>query len=138
MRDATPLSYAVFEAPLSIIDLFFQYGGSTEHGQLLHFASMRPDGVGILEYLKIKNGSIMDRVNSFLDEGYPEFEMNYRFGLCTPVQYAARAGSLGSVKFLVEQGGKPWRLDPYKRTALGYAVYHQHKPVKEYLSTLRN
>ena len=80
----------------------------------------------------------MDRVNSLLDEGYPEFKMNYRSGLCTPLQYAARAGSLGSVKFLFEQGGDPWQLDTYRRTALGYAIYHQHEPVKEYLSTLRN
>ena len=104
---------------------------------MLHFASMRRDGVKILQYLISKDTRIMDRVNSLLDEGYPEFVMNYRFGLCTPVQYAARAGSLENVKLLIEHGGDPWRLDPYQRNALDYAVYHQHKPVAEYLRNLR-
>lgn len=104
---------------------------------MLHFASMRRDGVKILQYLISKDTRIMDRVNSLLDEGYPEFVLNYRFGLCTPVQYAARAGSLENVKLLIEHGGDPWRLDPYQRNALDYAVYHQHKPVEEYLSDLR-
>ncbi|KAE8151985.1 ankyrin [Aspergillus avenaceus] len=140
LRDATPLSYAIFEAPFMIIELFFQYGGSTECGQLLHYASMRydPDGLRILKHLYNKDPCIMDRANDYLDEGYEEFAMNYRFGLCTPIQYAARAGSLESVRFLVEQGGDPWRLDPYRRTALSYAVRHQHEPIKHYLTHLKN
>ncbi|KAF9884016.1 hypothetical protein FE257_002404 [Aspergillus nanangensis] len=98
LRDATPLSYAIFEASFAISELFFKYGASTEHGQLLHFASMRHglDAQNILEYLCNKDPRAIIRINQFLDEGYPEYTMNYRFGLCTPVQYAARAGSLES------------------------------------------
>ncbi|KAH8422459.1 ankyrin repeat domain-containing protein [Aspergillus melleus] len=140
LRDATPLSYAIFEAPFEIIELLFQYGGSTEHGQLLHFASMRrdPNGLNILKYLYNKDPSLMERVNCLLDEGAIEYTMNFRFGLCTPVQYAARAGSLESVRFLVERGGDPWRLDPYRRTALSYAVRYKHEPVENYLKDLEN
>lgn len=81
MRDATVLSYAIVEASFGTLELLFTYGGSTEHGQLLHYASMRRDsnGATILQYLYSKNPRIMDRVNHFLDEGYPEFAMNYRF-----------------------------------------------------------
>ncbi|KAI9036324.1 ankyrin [Aspergillus affinis] len=140
LRDATPLSYAISEASFTIIKLFFQYGGSTEHGQLLHFASMRrdSDALNILKYLSNRSPHVLDRINHFLDEGYPEYRMNYRFGLCTPVQYAARAGSLESVKYLVENGGDPWRLDPYRRNALSYAVHYHHEPVKDYLSDLKS
>ena len=133
------MSYAVFEAPFTIIELLFQYGGSAEYGQLLHYASMRYDldGPHILKYLYNKNPRVMDRANDYLDEGYEEFPMNYRLGLCTPIQYAARAGSLESVRFLVMQGGDPWRLDPYRRTALSYAVLYQHEPIKHYLNNLK-
>ncbi|GES63168.1 hypothetical protein ATEIFO6365_0014021600 [Aspergillus terreus] len=127
MRDATVPSYAIFEASFETIELFFAYRESTEHGQLLHYASMRrdSDGATILQYLYNKNPRIMERVNNVLDEGYPKFATNYRFRLCTPPQYAARAGSLDSVKFLVEHGGDRWRLDLYGRTALSYAVHNR-------------
>ncbi|PLB47556.1 ankyrin [Aspergillus steynii IBT 23096] len=140
LRDATPLSYAIFKAPFEIIELFFQYGGSTEHGQLLHYASMRLDanGLEIPKYLLSKSRRVMDSVNRLLDEGYLEYTMDFRFGLCTPVQYAARAGSLASVRFLVEHGADPWRLDPYKRTALSYAVRYHHEPIEYYLKDLQN
>ncbi|KAL5363274.1 ankyrin [Aspergillus floccosus] len=102
MRDATVLSYAISEASFEMIELFFEYGGLTEHGQLLHYASMRrnSDGLNILQHLYNKSPCIMNRVNSFLDEGHVEFETKYRFGLCTPVHYAARAGSLDSCEVL--------------------------------------
>lgn len=110
LRDATPLSYAVGEAPLMVIELLFEYGGSTESGQPPHPASMRKDSdsLTVLKYLCNKSPRVLDRINSLLDEERPEFAMNHRFGLCTPIQYAAQAGSLEAVKFLVEQGGDPW------------------------------
>jgi ankyrin repeat protein len=64
------------------------------------------------------------------------FNQNCRFGACTPIQYAAYAGALESVKFLKDQGANPWRLDMYGRTALSYAIQSQHGEVAQYLRTL--
>ncbi|EEA23832.1 hypothetical protein TMatcc_006904 [Talaromyces marneffei ATCC 18224] len=139
MRDATPLSYAMYDASMDIIDRLFMHGGSTQQGQLLHYASMRKDenGIQVLRYLQERDPQmIRSRVNLLLDEGYPEFAQNCRFGACTPIQYAACAGALESVKFLVDQGANPWRMDMYKRTALSYAIHGGHEDVQQYLRTL--
>lgn len=43
------------------------------------------------------------RINKFLDEDYPEFVMNERAGLGTPLHFAALSGSLEMAKFLIEK-----------------------------------
>lgn len=76
-------------------------------------------------------------INKLLDEDSPhDFAMNYRAGLGTPLHFAALTGSLECVKFLVEKGGNPWILDPYRRTALSLAIYAKHRPVVLYLEDL--
>ncbi|PWY83897.1 putative ankyrin repeat-containing protein [Aspergillus sclerotioniger CBS 115572] len=139
IRDCTPLSYAVAQAPFEAIDMLFTYGGSVDQGQLLHYTAMRglPDSVEVLEYIYNKDSDTQGtKINKLLDQDTPEaFAMNYRVGLGTPLHYAALAGSLGSVRYLLEKGGDPWVLDPYRRTALGLAIYANHEHVAQFLTT---
>lgn len=74
------------EAPFETNDFLFQ------HGQLLHYASLReePDSLQVLEYIYNKNPAINAlNVNKLL--------------------FTAVVGSLDCVRFLVEMvGGDPW------------------------------
>ncbi|GAD99606.1 conserved hypothetical protein [Paecilomyces variotii No. 5] len=98
MRDCTPLSYAVVDAPFGTIQLLFKYGGSADRGQLLHYAAMREcaDNLEVLKFIYDKNPDTNAiRINKLLDEDCPEdFAMNFRAGLGTPLHYAALVGSL--------------------------------------------
>ncbi|KAE8145094.1 ankyrin repeat-containing domain protein [Aspergillus avenaceus] len=142
IRDCTPLSYAVLEGPFEAIEILLRSGGSATQGQLLHYAAMRKsmDCLRVLEFIYSQiPGADASSINKLLDEDSPtDFAMNYRAGLGTPLHYAALAGSLDSVKFLVEKGGDPWLLDPYRRTALSWAVYNKQKEVVQFLESLRD
>ena len=142
IRDFTPLSHAVLEGTLETIEILFRNGGSAAHGQLLHYAAMREgtDSLTVLEYIYNQDPEANAlNVNKLLDQDSPtDFAMNYRAGLGTPLHYAALAGSLDSVKFLVEKGGDPWILDPYRRTALSLAIYNNQEHVAQFLRGLMN
>ncbi|QSS54004.1 ankyrin repeat protein [Histoplasma capsulatum var. duboisii H88] len=122
--------------------ILLENGRSSSQGQLLHYAAMRKttDSLAVLEYIYNKCLEInASNINKLLDQGSPEyFAMNRRAGLGTPLHYAARAGSLDSVQFLVGKGGNPWILDPYRRTACGWAIYGEQEHVAQYLQSLRN
>ncbi|EGC47853.1 ankyrin repeat protein [Histoplasma capsulatum var. duboisii H88] len=142
VRDCTPLSFAVLEGSLEVMKILLENGRSSSQGQLLHYAAMRKttDSLAVLEYIYNKCLEInASNINKLLDQGSPEyFAMNRRAGLGTPLHYAARAGSLDSVQFLVGKGGNPWILDPYRRTACGWAIYGEQEHVAQYLQSLRN
>ncbi|QSS58978.1 hypothetical protein I7I51_08409 [Histoplasma capsulatum] len=138
----TPLSFAVLEGSFEVIKILFENGGSSAQGQLLHYSAMRKttDSLAVLEYIYNKCPEInASNINKLLDQDSPEdFAMNHRAGLGTPLHYAALAGLLDSVQFLVGRGGNPWILDPHRRTACGWAIYSEQEHVAQYLQSLRN
>ncbi|KAJ9400282.1 hypothetical protein DTO282F9_2750 [Paecilomyces variotii] len=142
IRDYTPLSCAVQHASFEAIQLLFQHGGSIEHGQLLHYASLRshPDNLEVLKYIYDKNPNFNAAIiNKLLDENSPrDFAHNYRAGLGTPLHFVALQGSLECVRFLVEKGANPWIQDPYRKTALSIAIYANHEPVIRFLKSLKD
>lgn len=142
IRDCTPLSFAVWKGPFEAIKILFENGGSSAQGQLLHYAAMRntTDSLAVLEYIYNKYPEAnASNINKLLDQDSPaDFEMNFRAGLGTPLHYAALAGSLDSVKFLMEKGGDPWILDPYGRTACSWAIYGGQEHVAQLLKSPRN
>ncbi|PYH46585.1 ankyrin repeat domain-containing protein, partial [Aspergillus saccharolyticus JOP 1030-1] len=137
IRDCTPLSYAVRDAPFEIIKLLFNKGGQIYHGQLLHYAAMRTadDNLVVLQFIynqdPVYNKS---QINKLLDAGSPNYLMNERNGLGTPLHYAASCGSVSIVTFLLDKGSVHDYLDPYHRTAMGYAVQNGHFEVQEILA----
>ncbi|GKZ26626.1 hypothetical protein AbraCBS73388_002875 [Aspergillus brasiliensis] len=143
IRDCTPLSLAVLDGPFEAIKILFEHGGSSSaQGQLLHYAAMRraTDSFAVLEYIYNKDPEAnASNINKLLDQDTPaDFQMNFRAGLGTPLHYAAQVGSLDSVKFLMEKGGDPWILDPYGRTACGWAIYCEQEHVAQFLQSSRN
>ncbi|KAJ5952178.1 uncharacterized protein N7479_010591 [Penicillium vulpinum] len=136
IRNCTPLSYAVRDGPFNAIKILLQNGGQVQDGQLLHYAAMRTedDNHEVLQFIYNQDPDYNKLcVNKMLDEGTPEYFMNERTGLGTPLHYAARSGSAKMVTFLVEQGGAPDRQDPYRRTPIGYAVRNGHHDVEQIL-----
>lgn len=129
LRDCTPLSYAVHNAPFDIIMLLFEEGGEIHQGQLLHYAAMRNEGnsIQVLSFIYDQDPDFnRSRLNKLLDEDYPEYFMNERTGLCTPLHYASMSGSAEMVCFLKAKGAVS-RKDPYNRTPLGYAIRRGHR-----------
>lgn len=138
--DCTPPSYAVRSASFEVIELLFCSGGSAKHGQLLHYALMRelPDSFQVLKYIYDKSPNLCTRnINKLLDQDYPkDFAINYRAGLKTPLYYATLYGPLDSIKFLVENKADPEILDPYRRSAFGWAIYNNRESVAQFLKGL--
>ncbi|KAL2846148.1 ankyrin repeat-containing domain protein [Aspergillus pseudoustus] len=130
LRHCTPLSYAVREGSFDVIRLLFEGGGEIQQGQLLHYAAMRTesdsDSTQVLSFIYDQDPDFnKSRLDKLLDEDTPEFFMNQRSGVCTPLHYAAMSGSVDMVCFLKDKGAVS-RKDPYNRTPLSYAIRNGH------------
>ena len=137
--DVTPLSYAVARAPLNIVKLLFDHGGSTAHGQLVHYASDRTDSecVPILQYLVDRGAPI----NGTLWENRPELAHWANAGAATtPLHNAAEAGNIDSVSFLLEHGADRMKPRLGKRSLgsgglpIDTAVAYKHMEIAKLLS----
>lgn len=104
--DFTPLSVAVFEAPFAIIKLLFDRGGSTKHGQLLHYAVRRnhADRVEVLKFIISKGVSINDLMYQNRLDCYEQLKY---FGIGTPLHEAAEQGKQDVVELLLAEGADP-------------------------------
>ena len=133
--DYTPLSVAVTRAPLSIIELLFQTGGTTQHGQLLHYAANRrePQYAEVFTLLLSKGATGM---NDRLYEHRPEnYEMHKSIGLGTPLHIAATAGLYDTVKHLLDHGADCSVVNSRGHLAKDCALFGQHFDVVELLSS---
>lgn len=131
--DITPLSVAVEIAPLSMIELLFQYGGTTERGQLLHHAAMRegPDHVEVLDFLFARG---VTDVSGLLYGNHPDsFQLMSNVGLGTPLHVAAEKGMLGTVQYLLDKGADIQMRDTRGRLAIDCAGSNRHSAVVEVL-----
>lgn len=132
--DVTPLSYAVALAPLNIIKLLFDHGGSTAHGQLLNYASDRSDSecVPVLQYL-VDHGA---RINDTLWENRPELAgWAKAHAATTPLHNAVRAGNIDSVRFLLDHGAdRMKRSVNFGRLPIDSAVALKHMEIAKLLS----
>ena len=121
--DITPLSIAVRDAPFEIIRILFDYGGSIEHGQLLHFAAIRgsPDRIEVVNYLLDKGALI----NNVMFENSPDsYEQEELSGLGTPLFSAAATGRLDMVDMLLSRGADPSIKNSRGKLAVEEAEYH--------------
>ncbi|KAL8917000.1 MAG: hypothetical protein Q9208_008218 [Pyrenodesmia sp. 3 TL-2023] len=104
--DVTPLSYAVNRAPLSMVKLLFEHGGSPANGQLVNYAADRKDAdsIPVLQLL-VDHGA---PTNEWLFENRPKLHhWAAAGGAQTPLYQAAEAGLIENVKFLLRHGADP-------------------------------
>ncbi|KAF2017075.1 ankyrin, partial [Aaosphaeria arxii CBS 175.79] len=126
--DFTPTSYAMYMAPLPIIDMLFQRGASVHRGQLLHYAVIRD------------KPNVLQVVQQLVEKGAPANEVKYEkeprtywerepFGLGTPLHRAAEFGKVEVVRYLLKVGADPLKLDSRGRTPHFWAEKNGHAEV---------
>ncbi|KAL8651578.1 MAG: hypothetical protein Q9210_003177 [Variospora velana] len=109
--DYTPLSSAAEKAPLHVVKLLFERGGSAHKGNLLCHAADRkdPEAISVLQYLVDRGAP----TNEWYHESRPDLHCwVFACGGRSPLYLAAEAGCLENVKFLLDHGA-----DPNKRCA---------------------
>ena len=133
--DITPLSMAVASAPFDVIKLLFAQGGSTEHGQLLHYAATRAqdDRLEVLAYIFDKGMPINDIM---YQNSIQSYTTKKQIPLGTPMHFAAEAGKLDVVRWLIEHGAHPLIRDSIGSIPLGRAKAYNHRDVIEYLGPI--
>lgn len=108
--DYTPTSQAMLGAPLGLIDYLFNHGADAQHGELLQYAVLRdtPDALDAVQRA-VEHGASVNKVKY---ENDPKvFQERKPFGLGTPLHSAAEFGKIEIVKYLLEQGADPLKLD---------------------------
>ena len=106
--DITPLSVAVQYAPLRIVELLFERGGTGIRGQLANYATQRPlkdlDALPILQLLYDKGVP----VDNIIFEDHPTSQ-SHLFARTTPLMNACLVGNVEMVQFLIKHGANPRR-----------------------------
>jgi ankyrin repeat protein len=129
------MSEAVQISSFDCTSLLFQYGGSIQQGQLLHYAAQRKsmDRLQVVNLILSKNPPI-DEVKFQSTPGI--YTMYAAFGLGTPISYATREGHLDVVKRLVEKGADPHIVDSRGQLPVDAAKSRGHMDVVTYLQSL--
>lgn len=100
--DLTPLSFAVEDAPLAVIELMLSRGGDTRRGQLLHHAVEREtDNIAVLKLL-LATGAAINA--TMYEDHYPSLALYCFMALGTPLHRAAELGKVEVVQYLLSQG----------------------------------
>ncbi|OJJ45475.1 hypothetical protein ASPZODRAFT_17692 [Penicilliopsis zonata CBS 506.65] len=114
--DLTPFSFAVENAPVSIIRLILSRGGDVQKGKLLHHAMERQSETIEVLKLLIEKGA---PINSTMYENhYPSRALFQFMGLGTPLHKAAALGRVDVVRYLIGEGANQSIKDSNGRTAM--------------------
>ncbi|KAL8901461.1 MAG: hypothetical protein Q9207_005198 [Kuettlingeria erythrocarpa] len=147
----TPLSRAMWRAPLSTIQLLFDHGGpvrdSIQQGSLLWYGVERelPDRLQLLTYL-LNNGAASDLTKlMFHNRPEPARQADWVVGRGTPLHAAAENGDLDVVKLFIVWGADPTIEDSKGRLAIDQARKQlelrgdgKFQGVIDYLSAISN
>jgi len=105
----------MYGAPLETIDHLFSRRADACCGQLLHHAVLRDrsDALDVVR-LVVERGA---PINEIRNEKEPIVYWDREpFGLGTPLHRAAEFGKIDIVKYLLEQGADPLKLDSKRET----------------------
>lgn len=122
-------------ASFSTIKLLFDRGGTIQHGQLLHYAVARDasDCLEVIDFLLDKGAPINDVMYQNRLKDYYHWR---RFGLGTPLHYAADIGKRHVVEHLLRRGADPLIKDARGKMAIQRAEEHRNSDVVELLRPL--
>ncbi|KAF2756386.1 ankyrin [Pseudovirgaria hyperparasitica] len=124
----TPASQAMLCAPLDLIDYMFSRGADVAYGELLQWAVIRdrPDALEVVKRV-VERGAPINKLK-YEDEPAVFLERKI-FGLGTPLHRAAEDGKADVVRYLLEQGADPLKLDSKGHTARYWADLNGHPSV---------
>ncbi|KAL8678069.1 MAG: hypothetical protein Q9186_005564 [Xanthomendoza sp. 1 TL-2023] len=146
----TPLSKAMWRAPLTTIKLLFHYGGpdSINYGSLVWYCVSRKlsDRLQVLTYLLEKGAASDLNKLMFHDCPEPARQADWVVGRGTPLHAAAEDGDLAAAKLFVAWGADPATRDSRGRLAILVAreqldlnkTNGDYQGVIDYLSALSN
>lgn len=125
--DYTPASLAIYTAPLELIDSLLERGADPLHGELLQYAIIReaPDALAVVRRL-VEKGAPIDDIKYKNDPR--SYYLREPLGLGTPLHRAAEGGQVDIVKYLLELGADPLKLDSKGRTPRFWAEKKLQKP----------
>ncbi|KAL5344143.1 putative hspc200 [Aspergillus crustosus] len=130
--DMTATSLAVWDAPLSTLQLLFDRGADINKGALLHHAVERKsDEITFIAFLLDKGADINKLKHR--DDDLSMMFFSLFMGLGTPLHDAAKLGKLHVVRYLLTHGADPTITDLKNMTPLDYAVKFEHPEVAEVL-----
>lgn len=131
MLGLTPLTFAIRDADLSIIEMLFAHGGDVQQGYLLHAAVSRErDNSAILEYL-IQKGAPVNAVQFYNRPGI--YRMQETFGSGTALHDAAAAGRDDVLRVLISYGARLDIKDSCGDLAVELAEHCSHYGTAQYL-----
>lgn len=131
--DLTPMSMAIHDAPLPMIDMLFKRGADIRRGQLLHHAVLRKKA-GDLQLVRklVEAGAPIDEVKYENDP--TSYQKRYVFGLGTPLHRAAECNKHDIVEYLLLKGADPLRLDTKGFTPRYWAEQRGHQEITAMLA----
>ncbi|KAJ5319016.1 uncharacterized protein N7506_011720 [Penicillium brevicompactum] len=116
--DCTPLSYAVRNASLSVIELMLSRGGDVQKGQLLQRAVSRDEQLGDVISLLVDKGAPL---NATMYEDGPTLQRFFPMSLGTALHIATEQGKTDAIRILIRLGADTGVKDANGDTALEWA-----------------
>jgi ankyrin repeat protein len=116
--DCTPLSYAVRNARLSVIELLLNHGGDVRKGQLLHHAVYRDEGLEDVISLLVERGASL---NATMYQDGPTLMRFFPMSLGTGLHVATELGKTNAIHLLIRLGVDTGIKDANGDTALEWA-----------------
>lgn len=113
--DCTPLSYAVRNARLSVIELLLSHGGDVRKGQLLQHAVFRDKDLEDVISLLVERGAPL---NATMYEDGPTLMRFFPMSLGSALHVATEQGKTNAVRLLIHLGADTSVKDANGDTAL--------------------
>ncbi|KGO77177.1 hypothetical protein PITC_024190 [Penicillium italicum] len=113
--DCTPLSYAVRNAPLNVIELLLNRGGDVQKGQLLQYAVCRDEELEEVISLLIDRGAPL---NATMYQDGPTLMRFFPMSLGTALHIATEQEKANAIHLLIRLGADTDEKDANGNTAL--------------------